>query len=232
MKCTNCGNEISDSAKFCNACGSPVQQNNVVNLKKPSDDIDKSINNPVNMNANANNGMNNINTNSSPAASESPKYVNFGEAIQLYFKNYVNFSGRSTRSEYWYSVLFMFLVGFVLGLMGDKMETISRLWSLATFLPSMAICFRRFHDAGRDVKPLIIMYAAYLVLAILGVAAFGSAFVAGFGGSRNAASAAGGMIVLFVLASLATLGVAVYNIVILCQPSIPTENKYGRAPIK
>ena len=31
----------------------------------------------------------------------SPKYVGFGEAVKLFFTNYVNFGGRSTRSEYW-----------------------------------------------------------------------------------------------------------------------------------
>ena len=26
MKCSNCGHEISDSARFCNYCGTPVRQ--------------------------------------------------------------------------------------------------------------------------------------------------------------------------------------------------------------
>ncbi|MBR1592307.1 MAG: DUF805 domain-containing protein [Ruminococcus sp.] len=220
MKCINCGNEISDNAKFCNACGSAVPiGGGGVNLSKPGDSsIDRSINSSINMNTANTDG--------------SPKYVNFGEAIQLYFKNYVNFSGRSTRSEYWYTVLFMFIIGFVLGLMGERVKALTTVWQLATFIPSLSICFRRFHDAGKNVTPLIIMYAAYFVLAILGVAAFGSAFAAGFGGSRSAANAAGGLVILFVLATIATLAVAIYNIVILCQPSVPTENQYGRSPMK
>ena len=227
MKCNYCGKELSDSARFCNSCGAAVQQNNTVNLKKPEDNIDRSINNPINMN-------NNFNTNSvnNTAVSESPKYVDFGEAISLFFRNYLNFSGRSTRSEYWYTVLFMFLVGLVLGLMGEKMQFISRLFTLATFIPSLAICFRRFHDAGKNVTPLIIMYAAYLIDIVLAFATFGSALVAGFGGSRSAVGAAGGMILLLFVAGIVTLGIAIYNIVILCQPSVPTENQYGRPPMK
>ncbi len=45
----------------------------------------------------------------------SPKYVGFGEAIKLYFKNYFNFKGRSTRSEFWFGFLFSLIVSIVLG---------------------------------------------------------------------------------------------------------------------
>ena len=168
MKCNYCGKEISDNAKFCNGCGAPVAQTNgTVNLSKPSENIDRNINNTPNVPYTAPNST--INT------GESPKYVDFGEAISLFFKNYVNFSGRSTRSEYWFAVLFMFIIGFVLGIMGEKVEFISRLWTLATFLPSLAIACRRFHDAGKNITPLIILYAAEVVMGILAFAAFGSA---------------------------------------------------------
>ena len=224
MKCNYCGKEISDNAKFCNGCGAPVAQTNgTVNLSKPSENIDRNINNTPNVPYTAPNST--INT------GESPKYVDFGEAISLFFKNYVNFSGRSTRSEYWFSVLFMFIIGFVLGIMGEKVEFISRLWTLATFLPSLAIACRRFHDAGKNITPLIILYAAEVVMGVLAFAAFGSA-IFGLSGSRSAATATGGLIIIFALVALATLGIAVYNIVILCQPSQPADNKYGRPPVK
>ena len=226
MKCNYCGKEISENAKFCNGCGAAVAQSNgTVNLKKPEDNIDRSINNPVNVN-----NYTTINSVNNTAVSESPKYVNFGEAISLFFKNYINFSGRSTRSEYWFSVLFMFIIGFVLGLMGEKVEFISRLWTLATFLPSLAIACRRFHDAGKNITPLIILYAAEVVMGVLAFAAFGSA-IFGLSGSRSAATATGGLIIIFALVALATLGIAIYNIVILCQPSQPLDNKYGRPPM-
>ena len=224
MKCNYCGKEISDNAKFCNGCGAPVAQTNgTVNLSKPSENIDRNINNTPNVPYTAPNST--INT------GESPKYVDFGEAISLFFKNYVNFSGRSTRSEYWFSVLFMFIIGLVLGIMGEKVEFISRLWTLATFLPSLAIACRRFHDAGKNITPLIILYAAEVVMGVLAFAAFGSA-IFGLSGSRSAATATGGLIIIFALVALATLGIATYNIVILCQPSQPTDNKYGRPPMQ
>lgn len=40
--------------------------------------------------------------------------MNFGEAVSSFFRNYVNFSGRASRSEFWYSYLFIFIGGVVL----------------------------------------------------------------------------------------------------------------------
>ena len=35
----------------------------------------------------------------------SPKNVDIKEAVQLFFKNYTKFDGRSTRSEFWWAFL-------------------------------------------------------------------------------------------------------------------------------
>lgn len=76
--------------------------------------------------------------------------VTFIEAIQLFFKNYTNFSGRATRAEYWYAVLFMFLVGCVLAIFGKFGMWLSYLFSLGCFVPSIAIAIRRMHDIGKS----------------------------------------------------------------------------------
>ena len=41
--------------------------------------------------------------------------MNFVEAVSSGFRNYVNFSGRAIRSEYWYWTLFATVVVAVLG---------------------------------------------------------------------------------------------------------------------
>ena len=88
----------------------------------------------------------------------SPKYVGFGEAISLFFSNYVNFKGRSTRSEYWYATLFTFLVSLVLTglckLIGN--DILTYIFSLATLLPGLSVSFRRLHDTGRSAWWLLL----------------------------------------------------------------------------
>ena len=77
--------------------------------------------------------------------------MNFGQAIASGFSNYVNFSGRAARSEYWYWVLFNFLAGVVTEIIdtGIGMSLTTAIFSLAVLLPGIAVSVRRLHDLDR-----------------------------------------------------------------------------------
>lgn len=97
----------------------------------------------------------------------------WSEAIGRFFRLYATFTGRASRSEYWWTVLFLVLVwliptllfgpGLVIaGMAAVQREPVvddgSRLLSAAlvivgllvavTVVPSLAILWRRLHDAG------------------------------------------------------------------------------------
>lgn len=80
------------------------------------------------------------------------------EAFNYYLKvvrdNYANFEGRARRSEYWYFVLFNFLIslvlGFVDGALGLMDFGISTVYSIAVIVPSIAVAIRRMHDVGKS----------------------------------------------------------------------------------
>ena len=79
----------------------------------------------------------------------------FTQSISSGFSNYVNFSGRSGRSEYWYWILFYILVvivGSVIGAVAG--ETVATVISIGTllvfFLPSLAVGIRRLHDLDKS----------------------------------------------------------------------------------
>ncbi len=75
------------------------------------------------------------------------KSVSFGRAISLFFSHYVDFHGRSRRSEYWWAMLFCNLVSFLLtAILGD----LAYIWSLLIFLPTLAINVRRLHDISKS----------------------------------------------------------------------------------
>jgi uncharacterized membrane protein YhaH (DUF805 family) len=84
--------------------------------------------------------------------------MNFKEAITYCFRNYVGFSGRAARSEYWYWVLFvvpLFIVAWlidmtVFGFNTTGVNPISVIATLATFLPGLAVSIRRLHDIDRS----------------------------------------------------------------------------------
>lgn len=80
--------------------------------------------------------------------------MNFVEAIQSGFRNYVNFSGRAQRSAFWYWVLFAVIAAIVAGMLdnmvfGEGEGPIGTIVSLALFLPGLSVSVRRLHDIDR-----------------------------------------------------------------------------------
>ena len=74
-------------------------------------------------------------------------------------KNYAGFTGRATRPEFWWFMLFSFLIslGFsildsILGL-GDPdtgFSPLNSLYGLAVLVPTLAVGARRLHDTGKS----------------------------------------------------------------------------------
>jgi uncharacterized membrane protein YhaH (DUF805 family) len=93
-------------------------------------------------------------------------------------KKYAVFKGRARRKEYWYFTLCNILVSIVLGFIDAKIGIfgmkagigiLGAIYSLAVFIPSLAVFVRRLHDIGKSgwwfflglipcVGPLILLY--------------------------------------------------------------------------
>lgn len=92
---------------------------------------------------------------------ETPK-VGFVEAFKLYWTNYVNFKGRSRRSEYWWVMLWHLIITIPALFLGVVLMFIPvlgwivavilflaiGLYGLAIIIPNLALTVRRFHDVG------------------------------------------------------------------------------------
>ncbi|MHA7247042.1 DUF805 domain-containing protein [Arthrobacter tecti] len=105
---------------------------------------------------------------SSDAPLDQPLHdASFGSAVKRFFKKYATFSGRASRSEYWWVVLFNFLVSMVLSIVmitgafiGMDPETgtpggglivgavLVSLYGFAILIPSIAVGVRRLHDGN------------------------------------------------------------------------------------
>jgi uncharacterized membrane protein YhaH (DUF805 family) len=88
------------------------------------------------------------------------------QAFLRFWKKYATFSGRASRSEYWWVVLISSVVSIVFYLvelvaaggdvaaadtaMTDPGDILNYLWSLATVVPSLAVSVRRLHDVDRS----------------------------------------------------------------------------------
>lgn len=81
------------------------------------------------------------------------RQIPFGEAVTRALTiNYCNFSGRSSRSEYWWFILFNIIVGAAIGIVfsGTFAEILSGLETLAFLLPGIGLGVRRLHDIGKS----------------------------------------------------------------------------------
>lgn len=87
------------------------------------------------------------------------------EWMLLPFRRYAEFGGRSRRKEYWMFTLLGVLVaaalrivfgdGTSMGLSGTG-TIINGLWGLGSFIPSLAVAFRRLHDTDRSAWWLLL----------------------------------------------------------------------------
>ena len=76
------------------------------------------------------------------------------QAFVTCLKKYADFSGRATRSEYWWFVLCEVLILGIASLISDWLPG---LFALALVLPALAVGARRLHDTGRSGWWLLLM---------------------------------------------------------------------------
>lgn len=92
-------------------------------------------------------------------------------------KNYVGFSGRARRKEYWMFALFNIIISIVLGVIDGVLGLqvggeqgaglLGLIYSLAVLLPSIAVSIRRLHDTGRSGWWLLIAFVPLIGFIVL-----------------------------------------------------------------
>ena len=91
------------------------------------------------------------------------------EAVTSVFRNYVNFSGRATRPEFWWFILFTFVISVVLGIIGTVapvLQFLEIVFSLAVLLPSLAVQARRLHDMDRSAWWLLLVVPPIFIIGV------------------------------------------------------------------
>lgn len=115
---------------------------------------------------NNNYGYNNYSNGYGGAASEQKYNPSLIECFVLFFKNYVNFKGRTGRREYWLTILAIFLVSCGISLFAQVITAaaglimfttiVDGIFSLAIIIPSISLVVRRLHD--RDKSGLFYLF--------------------------------------------------------------------------
>jgi uncharacterized membrane protein YhaH (DUF805 family) len=144
--------------------------------------------------------------------------MDFGPAIVAGFVNYVRFSGRAVRSEYWYWALFVGILNvaarladtavfgrhFSFGSFGPFRVA----WDIVFLLPNAAAIVRRLHDTDRSGW----WFGGFFIAAV----------IMGF--------AAAILHIPLVVPIVAAYAGAVALICLLCLSGTPGPNRYGPDP--
>lgn len=152
--------------------------------------------------------------------------MSFSDAIRTCFRKYATFSGRASRPEYWYFVLFGFLGSIVTDLVSDGL---SSLFSLVLLLPTLSAGWRRMHDSGRSG-----LYLLYPIIAVIGTMSF-AAFIGGLsfdtmlsdGLAQHFDGIAGLILAVAMLVCAFSPFIVIYW---LTRPTQPGPNDWGPAP--
>ncbi len=171
--------------------------------------------------------------------------MTFADAIRTCFRKYITFSGRATRSEYWWFFLFGILGNIVTGIFdgvlfdsvtieSDVTDTsasvraentgpIGALFALVILIPSLAVGWRRMHDTGRSG-----LYLLYPIIVMVGIGLFLSIF--GDFGLTEPGQLTGPVALITVLAMIVLLISPFLVLWWLTRPSQPGPNPYGPNP--
>ena len=81
--------------------------------------------------------------------------MNFTQSISHCFSNYTNFSGRASRSEFWWFFLFVMILEFAADIwdyITGYGESGFYIWIViaATIVPSLSVGARRLHDLNKS----------------------------------------------------------------------------------
>lgn len=103
-----------------------------------------------------------------------------GDAVIRFFQNYAKFSGRASRSEFWWvmlatviaSTIFVILSAGFPGIMGNVFAILFIVFELLVIIPSLALMTRRAHDSNMSGWWVFGYYAANALTGSLAASAF------------------------------------------------------------
>ena len=118
-----------------------------------------------------------------PDASDAPLYnATVVEAFTRYWRRFATFSGRASRSEYWW----MALIGLSVAIITTMIDVVanggfaeanatatgvgdllSYAWGLATIVPTVALSVRRLHDTNRNGNWIFLGLVPFIGVVIL-----------------------------------------------------------------
>ena len=158
--------------------------------------------------------------------------MSFTDAIKSGFRNYANFKGRASRSEFWWWTLFAVLVQAATSGLNDNINSVA---SLVLLLPGIAVNVRRLHDTNRrgtwliwPVLTLVVGVVSFVLFAVS--ASLDLAKTSEWDLENKVQGAPVVFLVVGGVALLATLVLGLLNLSFTLMKSDSEMNRFGPPP--
>jgi hypothetical protein len=136
MNCQSCHEVILPDDRYCSKCGREVKRE-YTNEYTNTNDFEFKEYNPRRNESKED-------QNDNPFTNDSK--VSGFDAYQLMWHKYAEFEGRTTKTEFWYAMLFHIIFAAI----AASTVYLEPIYFLATLVPYLAISVRRLHDTGRS----------------------------------------------------------------------------------
>ena len=97
--------------------------------------------------------------------------MNLFEAVGSVYRNFGDFNGRASRSEFWWFQMFLLIVYFFVFVLSVRLPIVGPMLAglvlLANLLPSLAVLARRLHDSDKSGWWILIAFVPFGNLLLL-----------------------------------------------------------------
>ena len=148
------------------------------------------------------------------------------EAVSVCFHKYFQFSGRASRSEFWWwtcavVIMTLMVITVDISVFGVESDTqpVSHVFYLAIFFPDVSVSLRRLQDVGINPIPWLFLFLGFGLWTLAGMIAYYSGLMPDWFRTN--------LFDTLLWVELAVFGI---SLIISLFPSQPGTNKYGPNP--
>ena len=158
--------------------------------------------------------------------------MTFAQSIATCFSKYATFSGRASRSEFWWFYLFTIILSVIFTIIEESAEPVLILYwivQLGLTLPTLAVSARRLHDTNRSGWWILLPFVGFGVLIMF--------LYPDYSGADSFIQMVGMMLVfemvsemVFIFSGIWIFAWWIVLLIFMALKSSPGENRYGPQP--
>ena len=153
-------------------------------------------------------------------------------------RRYFEFGGRSSRSEFWFFVLFYIII-IVLAAVLDAVIFGSQggigilygIVALAHLVPAIAVSVRRLHDTDRTGWWVLVFFLAPIIVAVITMGVLGGSLAFMMSGNTDVFAGMATMGLGLLIIALVDIVILIVAIVFYATPGTPGPNRFGPPPV-